>query len=414
MAESSNARQPRPGYKEVALREELLDAMAEGGTELLVDTLLSRAFENDVTDIHFDPNLHDVRIRLRIDGMLHDILTLSGDDAAHVVSRIKILGNMNIAEHRHPQDGHVSRALLQHDRDVRIAACPTIHGERLVLRLMPDDSQTDSLEELGLLDHQVQQLRRYVHAQFGMLLGVGPVGCGKTTTMYTCLHLLNEPHASLVTIEDPVERRVDGMNQIQVDTRIQFGFVPALRSVLRQDPNILFVGEIRDSETAHIACRAGLTGVTVLSTLHATSSAATIDVFRDFGVSPLFIADSLQGVVSQRLVRTVCDNCRETCHPDADEAAYLGVDPAGTELARGRGCDKCYHTGYHGRTGIFEILGVHGDIREAVLQGKSQQEIMAIACSQGMTTLEESAREKARAGITTVEEARRVTTPVPM
>ena len=191
-----------------------------------------------------------------------------------------------------------------------------------------------------------------------MILSVGPVGSGKSTTMYACLDVLNDKTKSLCTIEDPVERRVEGVNQIQVDSRIEFGFVEALRGVLRQDPNVMMVGEIRDPETAHIACRAGLTGVTVLSTLHANDAASTIDVFREFGIPPMFIADSLVGIISQRLLRKVCSRCRQTYHPDAATAEFLGVPPDEAnkvELLRGTGCDHCFHTGYMGRTGVFEI-----------------------------------------------------------
>lgn len=404
------------GIRQKALREELKALVDVVGPASLVDLLLERAFELQATDIHFDPSDQGLRVRLRVDGLLHDVLHLQAATSGQVVSRLKLMANMDIAERRLAQDGHIANAIQTQQRDVRVASGPTIHGERLVLRLMPDNRTFTRLEELGLNDEQIAELTRYVRAPYGMVLAVGPVGSGKSTTMYACLELLNESTRSIVTIEDPVERRVDGVNQIQVDARIDFGFVEALRGILRQDPNVVMVGEIRDPETAHIGCRAGLTGVTVLSTLHANDAASTVDVFREFGVPPMFIADSLQGIVSQRLVRKVCSHCRTTVHPDPGTCEFLGIDPAqasNVELAKGQGCEHCFETGYAGRTGIFEIMGVNGDVREAILRGKSHGELTEIANSRGMKTLEQSAKEKVLAGVTDLEEVHRVLTCFP-
>nr|AUN35829.1 general secretion pathway protein E [uncultured bacterium] len=280
------------GVRQKALQEELRELVDVVGPGPLVDLLLERAFQLKATDIHLDPVSDGLRVRLRVDGLLHDVLKLPAEMMSHVVSRIKLMAGMDITERRLAQDGHIANAVLQQQRDIRVGSGPTTHGERIVLRLMPDQTTMTRLEELGFDEDQMELVRRYVGASYGMILSVGPVGSGKSTTMYSCLQQLNSSTKSLVTIEDPVERRMEGVNQIQVDNRIEFGFVEALRGVLRQDPNVIMVGEIRDPETAHIGCRAGLTGVTVLSTLHANDTASTIDVFREFGIPPMFIADS--------------------------------------------------------------------------------------------------------------------------
>jgi type II secretory ATPase GspE/PulE/Tfp pilus assembly ATPase PilB-like protein len=330
---------------------------------------------------------------------------------SQVVSRVKLMSGMDITERRFTQDGHISSAVLKHQRDVRVGSGPTIFGERLVLRLMPDTSTYNRLEDLGLEEHQIEIVRRALRMPHGMVLSVGPVGSGKSTTMYSCLELLNQTTDSLVTIEDPVERRIEGVNQIQVDPRIEFNFVEALRGVLRQDPNVIMVGEIRDPETAHIAVRAGLTGVRVLSTLHANDTASTVDVFREFNIPPMFIADSLNCVLSQRLVRTTCKTSFEEYAPDAAECAILGISPeecGAVKLRRGVPSEANFHTGYLGRTGVFEVLLMDADLRMAVLQGKSAGELRQLAVSRGMQTLEQSAIRKVRGGLTTLAEMHRV------
>ena len=414
--EQTTPPKPKTGGGEVrqrALQEELHGLVDVVGPGPLVDLLLERAFQLNTTDIHFDPNPAGLRIRLRVDGLLHDVLQLPTEMMAQVISRVKLMANMDITERRFAQDGHISNAVLQQQRDIRVGSGPTIYGERLVLRLMPDTKSFSTLEELGLDDQQIELVRKFVHSPYGTVLSSGPVGSGKSTSMYAALQMLNDRTRSLVTIEDPVERRVEGVNQIQVDTKIDFNFVEALRGVLRQDPDVMMVGEIRDPETAHIAVRAGLTGVVVLSTLHANNTASTIDVFREFGIPPMFIADSLVGILSQRLLRKVCTNCLSTYHPDAATCAILGIDPSEAEnheLVRGEGCDGCFHTGYQGRTGVFEIMSVDGEIREAILKEKSHDEIMQIAVNHGMETLEHAARNKVLNKITSVEEMHRVMT----
>lgn len=399
-----------------ALQEELRELLDVVGPGPLADLLLERAFHLRATDIHLDPNDKGLRIRIRVDGLLHDVLQVPSAMMPQMVSRLKLMAGMDITEKRVAQDGHISNHVLATKRDIRVGGGPTIYGERLVLRLMPDSGSLHTLDELGLEEDQVQQVEKYVRSPYGMILSVGPVGSGKSTTMYACLELLNNPNDSLVTIEDPVERRINGVNQIQVDPKIQFNFVEALRGVLRQDPDVMMVGEIRDPETAHIGVRAGLTGITVLSTLHANDTASTIDVFRDFGIPPMFIADSLQGIISQRLLRKVCDQCSTVFHPDEAECQMLGVDPSKAEevnLNRGKGCGNCFGTGYKGRTAVFEIMGLDREMRHAILKGAHRGELMELAQSKGMRTLEQSAIRKVLAGKTSLAEMHRVLTTFP-
>ncbi len=397
--------------RQKALQEELTQLVDVVGPAPLVDLLLERAFQLESTDIHFDPTEDGLRIRLRVDGLLHDVLKLPAEMTSHVVSRIKLMANMNITERRFAQDGHISNSVLTAQRDVRVGSGPTIYGERIVLRLMPDQSSYTHLEELGLELEQLQLLKDHASRPSGMVMSVGPVGSGKSTSMYSCLNLLNDPQKSISTIEDPVERRISGINQIQTDPKINFGFVEALRGVLRQDPNIMMIGEIRDPETAHIGCRAALTGVMVLSTLHANDSVSTIDVLREFGIPPMFIADSMNCVISQRLIRKVCPVSRETYHPDAAVCEMLGLDPSqaeSTELVRGIPADDNFYTGYSGRTGVFEVLVISKAIREAILRGAHAMELRQIAQSEGMMPLEQAMRNKVLRGETSLEELHRV------
>lgn len=397
--------------RQKALQEELKGLVDLVGPAPLVDLLLERAFQLDATDIHLDPTVDGLRIRLRVDGLLHDVVNLPKALTANVVSRLKLMADMDITEKRVSQDGHISNTAIKGQRDVRIGSGPTIYGERLVLRLMPNSTDFAEMADLGLHPEQIKTIVEHLNAPYGMVLSVGPVGSGKTTTIYSCLRYLNTSTSSVTTIEDPVERRIDGANQIQVDPKIDFNFVDALRGVLRQDADVMMVGEIRDPETAHISVRAGLTGINVLSTMHANDTAGTIDVFRELGVPPMFIADSVNCIISQRLIRKVCPKSRETYNPDASECALLGIDPneAGSvKLVRGIPSDENFHTGFSGRTGIFEVMPITREVREAILQGKSHGELMDVAIKAGMQTLEQSARKKVLAGITSVSELHRV------
>jgi type II secretory ATPase GspE/PulE/Tfp pilus assembly ATPase PilB-like protein len=408
---AANAQEKAHKVRQRALQAELASLVDVVGPAPLVDLLLERAFELGATDIHFDPHEDGLHVRLRLDGLLHEIVTLAPQLAPQVISRIKLIAGMNITERRLAQDGHISGETLKHQRDIRAGSGPTIHGERLVLRLMPDSTRLTALDELGLTDRQMQLVRKSVQSPHGMTLSVGPVGCGKSTTTYACLSLLNDPGLSLTTIEDPVERRIPGVNQIQIDPKIDFNFPQALRGVLRQDPDVMMVGEIRDPETAHIAVRAGLTGIRVVSTMHASSCSAVLDVLREFNVPEMFIADAVNCIVAQRLVRKICPQSRETYLPDPVTAQMLGIAPdqaGSTQLVRGIPTEVNFHTGYSGRTGVFEVMVIDRDLRQALLDNRSALEIAQIAIRNGMQTLEQSAREKVLAGVTTVEEMHRV------
>jgi type II secretory ATPase GspE/PulE/Tfp pilus assembly ATPase PilB-like protein len=397
--------------RQQALQAELSSLIDVVGPAPLVDVLLERAFEFRATDVHLDPRDDGLHVRIRLDGILHDVLTLAPQLAPQIVSRIKLLAGMDITERRLAQDGHISSSALRHRRDVRVGSGPTIYGERLVLRLMPDSETLSHLDELGLEDDQSRVIRRVVQSSYGMVLCAGPVGCGKSTTTYACLGLLNDPGLSLTTIEDPVERRIAGVNQIQVEPKIRFGFPEALRGVLRQDPDVMMVGEIRDPETAHIAVRAGLTGIRVLSTLHAGTTASVIDVFREFDIPPMFIADAVKCIIAQRLLRKVCPDHREEYRPDAATIETLGVpaeQAATIKLQRGLPAPDNFHTGYSGRTGIFEVMRIDDAIRQAILDGRACGEIHHLAVSRGMLPLDRAAARKVLAGITSVEEMHRV------
>lgn len=407
VANSATTEEPEAEIRQRALQEELRELVDVVGPASLVDLLLERAFQLKATDVHLDPTESGLRVRLRVDGMLHDVLQLPTNLIGQVVSRLKLMAGMDITERRLAQDGHISKAVLKQHRDIRVGSGPTVCGERLVLRLMPDDQVLTGLDELGFEPDQLERIRKAVEIPYGVVLAVGPVGSGKSTTMYGCLTQRNRPTESVITIEDPVERRIEGVVQVQIDPKIDFSFVRALRGVLRQDPDVMMIGEIRDPESAQIAVRAGLTGVTVFSTLHASDSLAAMDVLREFDISPMFLVDGLKCVIAQRLIRKVCSNCREEYQADQWAAQVLKLSPedaATTKLARGKGCDRCFHTGYSGRIGVFEVLAISPELRHSILRNDRQDDLRAIAANAGLVTLEQAARLKVLRGETTVEE----------
>lgn len=396
--------------RQQALEQELRELLDVVGPPQLVELLLERSFQLRSTDIHFDPNENGLRVRLRVDGMLHDVMQVPPEQSAQMVSRIKLLAGMDITERRLAQDGHISRFFLNEQRDVRVGSGPTTFGERLVLRLMPATGGFVKFGDLGLEPDQVELLTKFASMPYGMILSAGPVGSGKSTTIYSCLELVNNPSKSLVTIEDPVERRIRGVNQVQIEQKIGFGFVEALRGVLRQDPNVVMVGEIRDPETAHIGVRAARTGILVLSTLHAQDAASAFDVFRDFGIPTMFIGDSMLAVVAQRLLRKVCQSCKQAVVADEATRLMLGAEnhQGDLVLARGTGCEACFQTGYSGRTGVFEIIGVDDELKHALIKGAPRLEVTRLARARGMGSLQTAAVRKVISGATTIEEMNRV------
>ena len=389
------------------LRDELNELLDVVGPGQLGEVVLDRAFSLNATDLHFEPTGNGLRIRMRVDGLLHDLARLPNSAAAQLISRFKVLAGMDIAERRLAQDGHLSYVSRNIARDVRLGSGPTVYGERIILRLQPDPRQFHGLDDLGIDQRDTSALRRCLASPHGLILVVGPVGSGKSTSVYSFLRELNNPYHSIVTIEDPVERRVADICQVQVEPKIGFEFANALRCVLRQDPDIMMVGEIRDAETAQIACQSALTGVLVLSTLHASTSVAAIDVLKNFDVPSPILANCLRGVVSQRLLLQVCPKHRQEYQPNDADCGILNIDPAEAHrynLVRGIPHDDNFHSGYFGRVGIYEIMEVHRELQNGILRNAQANELSEIAVRLGMPTLTDAARKKVIDKVTSIDQ----------
>ncbi|MFA0751521.1 MAG: hypothetical protein SLRJCFUN_001924 [Candidatus Fervidibacter sp.] len=382
----------------------------------LLDTILREAIRNEASDIHIEPQQTHVRVRFRIDGILHEVLRLPKWLAAPLVARVKILGDMDVAEKRVPQDGRMRIEMQKRRFDVRISTIPTVNGEKAVLRLLDQTSPLMGLEKLGLWEDDLAKVEYLMKQPYGMILSTGPTGAGKTTTQYSILHRLNTNEVNIITIEDPVEYEVPGINQVHVNRKAGVTFATALRSFLRQDPDIILVGEIRDLETADIAIQAALTGHLVLSTLHTNDAPTAATRLIEMGVEPFLISASLIGVIAQRLARRICPNCKEVAQYDIEELAQrFGIDPSevdGKPLYRGRGCEQCRFTGYKGRIGIFEVFVMNTEIADLILRRAPISEIRDAAIASGMTTMLQDGWRKVLAGITTPQEVLRVVTTV--
>ncbi|MFA6918590.1 MAG: GspE/PulE family protein [Patescibacteria group bacterium] len=396
----------------------------------VVDTLLEYAILEKASDIHIEPADIEVGVRYRIDGILKKVMTLPKATHAGVVARIKILSNLKLDEHRLPQDGRFKIKTADYQVSFRVSIMPTFDGEKIVLRLLPDQAQQLTLEQLGFQPGPYEIVKRNIAKPHGMILVTGPTGSGKTTTLYTILSILNNPGVNISTIEDPIEYRMPGINQSQVQPKIGFTFANGLRSFLRQDPDIVMVGEIRDTETAEISINAAMTGHLVLSTLHTNDAVTTIPRFIDMQVPTFLIASTLNVIIAQRLVRKICKNCIESYNLDKKAIAELekqfdldklqkvlskqgylvkGQDIKSILFFRGKGCQQCGNNGYKGRIGIYEILEVNEEISELILQKASRDKLEAAALESGMTTILQDGFIKAKAGITTIEEVLRVT-----
>jgi len=391
-----------------ALAAELTELLSVVDPPAVADVLLKRAFDHRATDVHLDPTPVGLRVRFRVDGRLQDILPLPAAAGNHVLSRIKVTAGMDITERRVPQDGHiVAQQVDGIARDIRVSSLPTMYGERLTLRMMPDPDEFSRLDDLGFFDDQLAVVRSLLKCPYGLLLIVGPVGSGKSTTLYSLLRELNSTDRSLVTIEDPVERLLPGANQIQVQAKTGLTFAAALRGILRQDTDILGIGEIRDAETATIACQAAMTGVLVLSTLHAGSAASALAVLRQFGVHSMLLGDGIRGIVSQRLMRRVCVDAREEYAPSDEISDRLGLQRS-HDVVRGIPADSNFRTGYTGRIGVYETLQASSAVRDAIDRDAPVEEIRQIAIGEGMTTLEDNARRHVQEKTTSLEELERV------
>jgi general secretion pathway protein E len=390
--------------------EDILDVTDEAPIIRLINSILFQAVRQRASDIHFEPFERELEIRFRIDGILYKILTPPKRFQASIISRIKIMAGLDIAEKRLPQDGRIGIKIAGRDIDIRVSAIPTAHGERVVLRLLDKSASLLDLEQIGLLPDDLEILNRLIRMSHGIVLATGPTGSGKTTSLYAALSKINSPDKNIITIEDPIEYQLKGIGQMQVNPKINLTFANGLRSILRQDPDVILVGEIRDIETAEIAIHASLTGHLVFSTLHTNDAPGAITRLLDMGIEPFLVSSSVVAIIAQRLVRTVCPSCRKSYKPAAGELEKLGLKPVRGGLAfyRGTGCDHCLRTGYRGRLGIYEILLMDDDLRQMVLNKADAGAIKTRAVSKGMRTLRDDGARKVVQGITTTEEVLRV------
>jgi len=398
------------------LREEeedvghLKDLASEAPIIRLVNMLITRAITSRASDIHIEPFEDELKIRFRIDGVLHDIESTPKRLQAAVVSRIKIMAKLNIAERRLPQDGRIRLKVGEQELDLRVSTIPVIYGESVVMRLLRKEGIVIDLNLLGFGPGTLTTFHHLIEKPNGIILVTGPTGSGKTTTLYGALDKINSPDKKIITVEDPVEYQLKGINQIQVKTQIGLNFANTLRHIVRQDPDIIMIGEIRDLETAEIAIQSSLTGHLVFSTLHTNDAPSAITRLLDMGVENFLLSSTIRGILAQRLVRVICPICKvpDTSPADTEHLALFGIDSS-TPLFRGEGCEQCAQTGYYGRNGIFELLVVDDDIRRLILKNSDSNDIRQTARKNGMKTLLEDGAEKIKAGTTTLAEVLRVT-----
>jgi type IV pilus assembly protein PilB len=376
----------------------------------LVRSVLEEAYVQGASDIHWEPRRDDFLIRFRIDGVLIDRTTVPKSWATQILARIKVLANLDIAQRRLPQDGRAQFRYKNQRVDLRVATTPTLTGEGVVLRILDGGRKPRRLESLGLDPAQNEVLERIIEARDGFVIATGPTGSGKTTTLYAMLQRLNQRDTKIITLEDPVENEMPGVSQINAHPKIGLTFANGLRSILRQDPDVILVGEIRDHETAEIAVQAALTGHMVLSTLHTVGAVESIARLVEMGVEPFLLADTLRGIVAQRLVRRICQRCKKEVRPDERVLGRLGLDAAGARFFEGAGCDECHSTGFKGRVGIYEVLPLSARIRQLVQAGAHSAELRRVAQEEGVVSLRDQALAKVRAGQTTLREVLAETT----
>lgn len=375
----------------------------------LVRSLLEQAIRQRASDVHIEALESKVRVRYRIDGTLYEKMVYDNSLLPAISTRIKIMGGMDISEKRKPQDGRLTIMVDRQEYDIRISSVPTVHGEKIVMRISSKLSLTKNKKELGLAPDELKRFDHMLSAPYGIIFVTGPTGSGKSTTLYTALSELNKEAVNIVTVEDPVEADIEGINQIQVNNKVNLTFASALRSILRQDPDIIMIGEIRDRETAGIAVQASITGHLVVSTLHTNNAAGTLNRMADMGVERYLIADSVVGVIAQRLVRKLCPHCRKKRLATEEEKRLLKQDTyKEMEIYEPTGCDLCNHTGYFGRTGVFEIMEVNEEIRDLIAEGGSSEELENAARRAGMCTLHDNGIRYVLEGITSIEEMLKV------
>ena len=376
----------------------------------LVNSIIERAVTERASDIHMEPREDELRIRMRIDGLLRDILSVPRNIQNSVISRVKIMSGMNIAEKRIPQDGRFNVKVKDKDIDLRVSSLPIVYGEKLVARLLDKSGGNVTRDSVGIHGADAARLNEMLRARSGTILIVGPTGSGKSTTMYALIGELNTTEVNLVTLEDPVEYNISGVNQVQINEKAGLTFASGLRSILRQDPDIICVGEIRDGETAEIAMRSAMTGHLVISTVHTNDAVGAIERLEDIGVEPFLVGSALRGVISQRLVRRVCPKCRQAYTPDHDELLSLGMQPEdGLTFYRGVGCPDCFNTGYRGRAAVFEMMTMTAEIRDKIIVSAPRTEIEQALRSAGKyVSLKQNALRLVREGVTTSSEVIRV------
>lgn len=375
----------------------------------LVDTIIQNAVRMKGSDIHIEPFEKEVRVRVRVDGELQSILRIAKESQNTLITRLKILADLNIAEKRVPQDGRILTSVDGKEVDLRVSVLPTVYGEKVVIRILARNSGLINKTVLGMKPDDLEKLEKILQNPYGIILVTGPTGSGKSTTLYAVLSELNTIDKNIITVEDPVEFTVDGINQVGVNVKAGLTFASGLRSILRQDPDIIMVGEIRDGETAEIAIRAAITGHVVLSTLHTNDAPSTIARLVDMGIEPYLISTSVNGIIAQRLVRKICDHCKYEYEATNYEKRILNIpESSRLKLSKGKGCPLCNNTGYKGRVGIYEILDINRPVREAITEGKTSDVIRDIAIENGMKTLKLACMENVIGGVTTVDELMRV------
>lgn len=371
----------------------------------LVDLILNDAIKSSSSDIHIEPFENYIKVRYRIDGQLQEKKRLPIESLGALITRIKILSNMNIAERRIPQDGRMKVTIDKENIDLRVSSLPTINGEKIVIRILRNTSIHIGKEKLGMGAENLEKLERIIKSPYGIILVTGPTGSGKSTTLYTILNELNSNDANIITVEDPVEYVLEGVNQVNVNVKAGLTFAAGLRSILRQDPDIVMIGEMRDAETAEIAVRAAITGHLVLSTIHTNDAPSTIVRLEDMGIEPYLVASSVTGIIAQRLVRKVCPFCQEDYEASNYEKDILGIDKSeAMVLSRGRGCPKCNDTGYLGRMGVYEIMEITGGHRELIMKNATTGELKSFSIKNGMKTIRKACEELVLQKKTTVDE----------
>ncbi len=402
---------PEQLFSEIEEIGDLLDDTSDSPVIRLVNLMFSQAVRDNASDIHIEPFQNSLKIRQRLDGILYDMLSPPQHVQSALISRVKVMAKLDIAEKRLPQDGRIELRVADREIDVRVSTLPTEFGERVVLRLLKKSSVLISLMDLGMPKDRFIPFEKEITASNGIVLVTGPTGSGKTTTLYAALSAINNTDINIITVEDPVEYRINGIGQVQVNPKIDLTFASGLRSIVRQDPDVILVGEIRDTETAEIAIQSALTGHLVFSTLHTNDSASAVTRLRDMGIEPFLIASSINAVLAQRLVRVICSHCKEKYDAGLEELERLGLtarEVAHGSICRGRGCPHCHQTGYSGRCGIFELLLMTRDMKSLVLQTSDANQIKERAVANGMVTLRRDGAMKVLQGVTTIEEVLRV------